>query len=311
MPYEAEMKKIQTSYAKAKTLVSQNNAKEAYACVEDFLKSAYGIYQEQIKKCEDITKTKEYLNKWGDIALVLRDKGITDEVLQAFDLKLEEKSDESKPKNSGEREGSLIRPKDPEQGWAAEIFEKYKTAVVSLLTNTSSGMGSGTGFIISSKGFLLTNDHVIDDKTSVTMSFIDGKKSYNLQTLATDRNLDVALCKFELTDISAFSVVPRIKDYSRVKQGADIVVIGNGLSMGLAPHTGIIKYVHSNVNGDLIYTAPSNPGDSGAPVFNRSGECIGIHKSSQKEAKGIAYATPMDKIEELLRKWIQDYNITL
>ena len=58
----------------------------------------------------------------------------------------------------------------------------------------------------------------------------------------------------------------------------------------------------------MVYTAPSNPGDSGGPVFNRIGECIGINKSrtvavNGTAAEAYANATPMDKIDELLKKW--------
>jgi V8-like Glu-specific endopeptidase len=85
--------------------------------------------------------------------------------------------------------------------------------------------------------------------------------------------------------------------------------------MGLAPFTGVVRFT-KNDNGNLVYTAPSNPGDSGGPVLNRKGECIGINKSktlavNNVSADSYANATPMDKINELLEKWCESNKIIL
>ena len=109
--------------------------------------------------------------------------------------------------------------------------------------------------------------------------------------------------------------VKRIADYSALKQGADCLVIGNAFGMGLAPFSGVVRFTKDS-DGNLVYTAPSNPGDSGGPVFNRMGECIGINKSrtvqvNSRDADGYANATPMDTINALLDKWTSCNNIKL
>lgn len=138
-------------------------------------------------------------------------------------------------------------------------------------------------------------------------------KSYKLEVLFSDEDSDVALCRFYPERNSQLVAVKRIADYSKVKQGADCIVIGNAFGMGIAPFTGVIRFV-KDAEGDLVYTAPSNPGDSGGPVFNRKGECIGINKSKTKsfngkEAEGYANATPMSTIDLLLKKWIKDTDV--
>jgi V8-like Glu-specific endopeptidase len=91
-----------------------------------------------------------------------------------------------------------------------------------------------------------------------------------------------------------------------------MMIIGNALDFGLAPITGTIKFTKADHSGDLVYTAPTNNGDSGSPVLNRTGQLIGIHKSSTSakivgnmriEAKGMSNATGADDILNLLSKW--------
>ena len=131
----------------------------------------------------------------------------------------------------------------------------------------------------------------------------------------SDKKTDVALCRFDTSEVQGFSSVKRIADYAQLKQGADCLVIGNAFGMGLAPFTGIVRFTKNN-SGNLVYTAPSNPGDSGGPVFNRIGECIGINKSKTVAVNGTAAdgytnATPMDEIEQLLQKWTGNNGIEL
>ena len=91
--------------------------------------------------------------------------------------------------------------------------------------------------------------------------------------------------------------------------------IGNAFGMGLAPFTGMVRFTKNN-NGNLVYTVPSSPGDSGGSVFDRFGECIGINKSKTVTVNGTAAETyananPMDKIDELLKKWLSKNDIKL
>lgn len=209
------------------------------------------------------------------------------------------------------------------QGWAADVFEKRSPSIVSLKCSGGSYSSEGTGFIISANGYLLTNDHVVYDESAggyfnkITMTFSGGKKEYKATVVTSSKARDLALCRFEPDQIPDIKPIPFIDDYSRLKQGADVLVIGNGLSMGLAPFTGTVKYT-CNDRGDLVYTAPSNPGDSGGPVFNRAGECVGINKSvtvslirggEKIPANGLTNATPADKIAELLEKWSKNFSI--
>ena len=196
--------------------------------------------------------------------------------------------------------------------WCADIFEKYSAATLEIKTST----GAGTGFFITSDGYLLTNHHVVHEgstrETYIKVS--NGNKTItgNAEIVNADKHHDVALLKLKNCS-SKIPFIPIIKDYSRVRPGIAMVLIGNGLDFGLAPIAGNVKFPCSNVNGNLVYTAPSNPGDSGAPVFNREGECIGINKSStvgvtigfskRVDTVGLANGTTAENIRKLLSKW--------
>jgi serine protease Do len=173
--------------------------------------------------------------------------------------------------------------------------------------------GNGTGFIISANGYILTNEHVAS-KTQGRNAYYSMAKTDNmhkLEIITSSKKLDVSLCRFNPSDVPGFTVVKRVKDYTKVQPGVQIVIIGNGLSMGLAPMMGNIKFASDPSTGDLIHSAPTNQGDSGSPVFNSAGECIGIHKSRTATGRNVSNATPMNEIDRLLNKWTKEHEIVL
>lgn len=272
----------------------------------------------------------------NDIARIMQDVQKPSDSISALassEVKTKSGDDEATDGFIAEYEAALVRAKantynsqapdtsTETQGWCAEIFDANKSAVVRITALAKPRKINGTGFIISDKGYLLTNAHIVFDKQNdcyypkISMSFVGEQKSYDLKVLFSDREADVALCRFDPNETASFTCVKRISDYSKLKQGADCVAIGNGFGMGLAPISGTVRFTKSR-EGNLVYTVPSNPGDSGAPVFNRNGECIGINKSrivtvNGEEADGFANATPMDTIEKLLREWVDKNNFAI
>lgn len=282
-------KKLNELYREARSFVSQGKQDEAIAVLEKFIYTAC-VYWKEHQAPEKKTEMKARIIEWAAVTKIIQEKGISDDIRKKFTLK--------------PQDITAFMAMD----WEAEVFEKCKASVVRL----SSGESVGTGFIISENGYLLTNEHVVANRNNLWMSFAGGDESYRVCIIVADKKRDVALCKFEHTDISVkFTSIPCIKDYSKMRQGDKIMIIGNAKGRGLAPVPGTIRYLSDEHIGDLVSTIPANGGDSGSPVLNRSGECIGIHKSSDIDAKGFAYATPMDEIEKLLKKWIESHKINL
>ncbi|MBQ8290737.1 MAG: trypsin-like peptidase domain-containing protein [Clostridia bacterium] len=195
--------------------------------------------------------------------------------------------------------------------WIADAMEKYIGSVWIVRT----GHSSGTGFFISKDGLFLTNRHVAYEneapEPNLWIESDDGKKRYPAKILHVNKTYDVALLQI-LGLIADVPALPLLHDFSTVRPGCDMMIIGNGLGYGLAPITGTVKYPKSKKGGDMIYTALTNNGDSGSPVLNRAGYVIGIHKSTTNakivgdtriEAKGMSNATPVCEILKLLDGW--------
>lgn len=294
---------IATLYNNAKILVKLNRPKEARNYVLGILNYSLEYYK-SLSSIEEKEKTKEFMRKWINVSKELYDTGITDYVLKCFSL------------NDTENEDNNIIERSDSQGWCAELFEKYKRSIVKIKAYDEKMNSSGTGFIINNEGYVLTNNHIIYNRTNssyysgINMCFENDDKTYKLNLLFCDAENDIALCKFDINKCKDYSIIPIIKDYNSLKQGADCLVIGNPFNLGLAPFTGIIKYKEDR-NGDLIYQAPSNLGDSGGPVLNRNGECIGINKSKMTKynnmnVDGFALATTAKTIKTKLNKWIEN-----
>jgi len=199
--------------------------------------------------------------------------------------------------------------------WSADMFERYLGATAVVHADCS----SGTGFFISEEGYLITNHHVVyegsEAASEISVASGDDKNYGGAKLIAADRKHDVALLKLK-SPRGKTPYIPLVKDYSTVRAGTDMMIIGNGLSFGLAPITGTVKFPSHHGGDTLVYTAPTNAGDSGSPVINRAGECIGIHRAREDEqgrakARGIAYATPAEFIASLLKEWQEEYGLKL
>ena len=328
-------------YTSARLLIKHGNPKAARYYVLKILNAGLEIYNMSTDILMQI-KNKAFLEKWIGVSRDLYSYGITDYVLECFGLPLQnktntpiqskpsdktvEKPKEVSPSSTTDNDGGidmsgLVDETAKTQSWKEKVYAENKKATVEILSSASGKIANGTGFIISNKGYLLTNDHVVFDEQNgvyysrLTMSLIGEDKKYKIEALFSDKKADVALCKFNPEEVQGFKCVKRISDYSKVEQAQDCMLIGNAFGMGLAPLTGEIRFA-KNKDGNLVHNAPSNPGDSGGPVFNRFGECIGINKSKTVAvngtvADGFANATPMDKIDELLNKWTSKNNIEL
>ena len=190
--------------------------------------------------------------------------------------------------------------KNTEQGeWFADMFDRKKSAVGRIHTRS----GSGTGFVISDKGYMLTNCHVVDDSLNLDISIDMGTSGKKLRVLKTDPVADLALCK--LTSPYKGEVISLAIESP--KPGQSVMVIGNAFNLGLMPSTGVIR-LEDKLSGKLIFSAETNPGDSGGPVLNKHGQCVGVNASrtvalNGSEARGFVNAVSIYKVKSLLERW--------
>lgn len=195
----------------------------------------------------------------------------------------------------------------------SDIVKATKNSVVEITTEiVTTGdflqqyieSGAGSGVIISENGYIITNNHVIEDASSITVTLADGS-SYSAELVGRDSELDVALIKIDATGLDP----AEIGDSSSIEIGDKTVVIGNPLGqLGGSVTDGIISAVNRNVMIDgvshnVIQTnAAINPGNSGGGMFNGKGELIGliVAKSVDESVEGIGFAIPINDVSDIL-----------
>ena len=209
---------------------------------------------------------------------------------------------------------------DSEALTATEVYNKVAPAVVIVSVKsitTYNGFfpqeteGIGSGFIINEEGYILTNYHVIEGATEVSVTLSD-KTEVKASIVNYDQEQDVAMIKI-IGDIEVPGVV-ELGDSDALQTGEEVLAIGTPLSKDLADTltNGIVSALNRNVETstgvtlNLIQTnAAINPGNSGGPLINTRGEVIGINtmKMMSEDVEGLGFAIPIndikDKIESL------------
>jgi serine protease Do len=156
----------------------------------------------------------------------------------------------------------------------------------------------GSGFIIDSDGYIVTNNHVVDGATKITVTLTDGT-TYPATVKGRDPKTDIALLK-----IDAKQPLPYVAfgDSDKAREGDWVIAVGNPFGLGGTVTAGIISAHGRNINAGpyddfLQIDAPINPGNSGGPLFDQSGRVIGIDSaiySPTGGSVGIGFAIPSD-----------------
>lgn len=155
----------------------------------------------------------------------------------------------------------------------------------------------GSGFIISKDGYIVTNNHVIEDADEITVSLNNGNK-FKAKLIGTDKKTDLALLKIEANDLKHV----KIGDSDKARIGEWIIAIGNPFGLGGSVSVGIISgrgrdIANNQFDGFIQTDAAINKGNSGGPLFNMKGEVVGIATaifSPSGGNVGIGFATPIN-----------------
>lgn len=166
-------------------------------------------------------------------------------------------------------------------------------------------IGGGTGFVVSADGLILTNKHVVADKSGFYTVFLNDGKKYEAKVAAVDGYQDIALLKIEAAGLKAL----RLGDSDSVRLGQTAIAIGNALSefqntvsvgvisgkgrnvSAVNPATGSVESIDSVFQTD----AAINPGNSGGPLLNLRGEVIGVNAAIVEGAQNIGFAIPINR----------------
>ncbi|OGE62617.1 hypothetical protein A2964_02505 [Candidatus Daviesbacteria bacterium RIFCSPLOWO2_01_FULL_40_27] len=215
-----------------------------------------------------------------------------------------------------------------EENAVVSVVEKTSPSVVAIGATTrtfdpfdpfslprSQNATIGTGFVISEKGIIVTNKHVVDNpdvKYNVVTK--DGKK-YEIRKVYRDPVLDLAVVQVDASDLKALE----LGDSSKIKVGQTVVAIGNALGRFTnTVTTGVVSGLGRRVVAgdpfsgtaesldDLIQTdAAINPGNSGGPLLNSAGQVIGVNVATTEGAQNIGFAIPINSVKKITDEFIQ------
>ena len=206
------------------------------------------------------------------------------------------------------------------EGSIADIADKVAKSVVSIMTSTKTtdlfgrsydSSAAGTGVIVTGDGYVLTNKHVINGATKVTVVLDDGTTYEDVKVVATDPLNDIAFLKIDnVSDLNA----AKLGDSKTISVGQQVIAIGNALGQYQNTVTsGIISGTGRSITAsdgtgystetlsDMIQTdAAINSGNSGGPLVNAAGEVIGINTATSSSAENMGFAIPISSIKGML-----------
>jgi serine protease Do len=192
----------------------------------------------------------------------------------------------------------------PAERSVRDLVSHLGEAVVQVRTPN----GLGSGFIINDEGFLMTNFHVIENETQISVEVYHQKagslerKSYKqVRIMAMNKFADLALLKIEDKDAPKFAKV-LLGDSDALAVGDRVFAIGSPLGLERTVTEGILSTSTRPMQGELYLqtTTQINPGNSGGPLFNLRGEVVGVTNMKITFGEGLGFAIPVDAVKYFL-----------
>jgi S1-C subfamily serine protease len=217
---------------------------------------------------------------------------------------------------------SPIQPATPGTGSStgtSAIAAKVDPAIVDINTTVGSSQAAGTGMLISSTGEILTNNHVVAQSTSITVTVQGRSQTYKAHLVGVDVSQDIAVIQID----SSVSGLPTVTfaSSSSVKVGDSVIAIGNALGQGGTPpaHSGQVTSLDQTItasegggqsetlNGMIESDAVIYEGDSGGALLNSSGQVVGMITAGQAQgfrsaASNLGYAIPSNTLLSTLNR---------
>ena len=215
---------------------------------------------------------------------------------------------------SNQEEGSYAKAINKAIDTVVQISTKATSSTTNIFgqSTTSDATVLGSGVIISSDGYIVTNNHVVEDASEVSV-ILNNNETYDATIIGTDTKTDLALIKIEATDLAYSSLV----DSDTLELGQEVVAIGNSLGKGTSSTNGIISALNrevtiNNYTMTLILTnAEVNSGNSGGGLFDMNGNLVGIvnakimsqtTSSSSTSVEGMGYAIPSNTVKTIVEE---------
>jgi S1-C subfamily serine protease len=199
------------------------------------------------------------------------------------------------------------------QGAVVQVVRNVLPAVVNVVADSSQGQGEGTGFVVRSDGIIVTNFHVVEGASKVTvLSSAEEPVHYDARVIGGDEEADLAVLQVDATDLPTVAM----GSSSDLQLGQQVVALGYALGLAGGPSvtTGVVSSLTRRItvedsrctectNGQRVYTdviqtdAAINPGNSGGPLLNMAGQVVGINTAGANQAENIGFAIQIDSVK--------------
>ncbi|HMN44879.1 MAG TPA: DegQ family serine endoprotease [Povalibacter sp.] len=180
--------------------------------------------------------------------------------------------------------------------------------------NPQPARGEGSGFIVSPDGYILTNAHVVNGASKVTVKMTD-RREYEAKVVGVDERTDVAVIKIEGKNLPTV----KLGDASKLKPGEWVIAIGSPFGFENSVTAGVVSATSRSMPGEANYTpfiqtdVAVNPGNSGGPLFNLKGEVVGINSQIYSRTggyMGLSFAVPIDVANHVKEQLVANGKVT-
>jgi serine protease Do len=216
------------------------------------------------------------------------------------------------PRGGGGSPGGSVIPGLPEDHPLNEFFKNFPRGNPGAPSPGMPSLAQGSGFVISEDGYVVTNNHVVENGDKIQISF-DGQDKLEAEKIGTDPRTDIALLK-----IKGDKKYPFVKFASKDPRVGDwVLAVGNPFGFGGTVTAGIVSALARDVGGALNdflqIDAAVNRGNSGGPTFNLEGEVVGVNTAIYSPSGGnvgIAFAVPSKTVSEVVAQLRASGNVS-
>jgi len=195
---------------------------------------------------------------------------------------------------------------------ARQVYDASKNAVTYIVADPPEGQATGSGFVVSKDGLIVTNDHVVDGASQVQVKIGTSDSAQPATVVGADPSRDLALLKVDASNLPTLS----LGDSSSVSVGDPTYAIGNPFGLDHTLTTGIVSALQrslqapdgAKISGAIQTDAALNPGNSGGPLINADGQVIGVNSQIQTGTSngaeggnvGIGFAIPSNTVKSFI-----------